>query len=45
MDKARPVVLEGINKGLETLINPLVSILSLSVSLGIVGCGQFELCA
>ena len=36
MDKARPVVLEGINKGLEALINLLVGILSLSVSLRIV---------
>ena len=45
MDKARLVVLKGIYKGTEALVNLLVSVLSLSVCLQVVGCGQLKLCA
>ena len=44
MDKARPVVLKGIHKGAEALVDPLISVLSLAVCLQVVGCRQLELC-
>jgi hypothetical protein len=36
MNKARPVVLKGINKGSKLLVDLLISVFSLSVSLGVV---------
>ncbi len=43
MNKARPVVLEGIHKEAKSLINLLVGVLGLAVRLQVVGCGQLEL--
>ena len=36
MDQGRPVVLEGVDKGAEALVNPLVGVLGLPVSLRVV---------
>jgi len=42
MDKTRLVILEGIYKGAEALVNLLVHVLSLAVYLRVVGYGQLE---
>jgi len=43
IDKARLVVLEGIYKGAEALVNLLVRVLRLAVYLQVVGCRQLKL--
>ena len=43
VDKARPVVLEGVDKRSESLINPLIYIFCLAVCLRVVGCRELEL--
>jgi hypothetical protein len=44
IDEARLVVLEGIDKRSKSLIYPLVRILSLSISLGVISRGELKLC-
>jgi hypothetical protein len=43
MNKARLVVLKGINKRFKPLVDPLISVFSLSVSLGVVRYRELQL--
>jgi hypothetical protein len=42
MNKARLVVLKGINKGSKPLVDLLISVFSLSISLGVVYYKEFQ---
>ena len=45
MDQAGPVILEGIDKGVEPLVNLLVRVLRLTICLQIVSYRELESCA